>query len=85
MSDMEICSSNDDHRVPHMSKSFADILHPQFTSSIRPKRVASFTVADSQSPINYRQYLRHTDQGAYLYGEGKRQQTTLEHSLGYFP
>ena len=72
-----------------MSKSFVDILHPppppQFASSAQPKRVASFTVTDSQSPVNYRQYLRHTDQGAYLYGEGKRQQTTLEHSLGYFP
>ncbi|CAF0956353.1 unnamed protein product [Rotaria sordida] len=59
------------------------------SSSSKPKRVASFTVGDTELPIDYRQYLRHTDQGAYLYGEEQRQrqqqQTTLEHSLGYFP
>ncbi|CAF0987273.1 unnamed protein product [Rotaria sp. Silwood1] len=59
------------------------------SSSSKPKRVASFTVGDTELPVDYRQYLRHTDQGAYLYGEEQRQQqqlqTTLEHSLGYFP
>jgi len=54
-------------------------------SSSKPKRVASFTVADTQLPVDYRQYLRHTDQGVYLYGEEQRRQTTFEHSLGYFP
>jgi hypothetical protein len=78
---------DDDHRVPHVSKSVGEILngikvHPQPLSS---KRVTSFTITDTELPIDYRQYLRHTDQGAYLYGEGKRQQSTLEHSLGYFP
>jgi hypothetical protein len=78
---------NDDHRVPHVSKSIGEILngikiHPQPSST---KRIPSFTVVDTELPIDYRHYLRQTDQGAYLYGEGKRQQTTLEHSLGYFP
>ncbi|CAF2556376.1 unnamed protein product [Rotaria sp. Silwood2] len=58
------------------------------SSSSKPKRVTSFTNGDTELPVDYRQYLRHTDQGAYLYGEEQRQQqqqTTLEHSLGYFP
>jgi hypothetical protein len=56
------------------------------TSSVKPRRVASFTIADTELPIDYRQYLRHTDQGVYLYGEEQqRQSTTLEHSLGYLP
>jgi hypothetical protein len=59
---------------------------------IKPRRVASFTIADTELPIDYRQFLRHTDQGVHLYGqEQQRQQhqqqkpTTLEHSLGYYP
>jgi hypothetical protein len=60
------------------------------SSIAKPRRVASFTIADTELPIDYRQYLRHTDQGAHLYGEEKQRQhhqqsTTLEHSLGYFP
>ncbi len=61
------------------------------SSSIsKPRRVASFTIADTELPIDYRQYLRHTDQGVYLYGEEQHRQqkqpsTTLEHSLGYYP
>lgn len=58
----------------------------------KPKRVASFTAGDIQLPVDYRQFLRHTDRGAYLYAQEQRQQqqqqqrqTTLEHSLGYFP
>jgi hypothetical protein len=39
----------------------------------------------TELPVDYRQYLRHTDQGVYLYGEKQYPQTTLEHSLGYFP
>jgi hypothetical protein len=57
-------------------------------ASAKPKRVASFTIADKELPVDYRQYLRHTDQGDYLYGEEQhrqQQQSTLEHSLGYFP
>ena len=59
-------------------------------STAKPRRVASFTIADTELPIDYRQYLRHTDQGVYLYGEGQQQRqqqklTTLEHSLGYYP
>ena len=46
---------------------------------------SSFTMTDTELPVDYRQYLRHTDQGAYLYGEEQRQQSTLEHSLGYLP
>jgi hypothetical protein len=87
-----------DHRVSHVLKSIEDVLngikiHP-FThqhplkSNIPPsssKRVASFTIADTKLPVDYRQYLRHTDQATYLYGEEQRQQTILGHSLGYFP
>ena len=54
----------------------------------KPKRVPSFTISDTELPVDYRQYLRHTDQGDYLYGEEQhrqQQQSTLEHSLGYFP
>jgi hypothetical protein len=86
MSDMEI---NDDHRVHHVQKSMEDMINSikvnPFPSTSKPKRIASFTNIDTESPVDYRQYLRHTDQGAYLYGEEQRQQTTLEHSLGYFP
>jgi len=82
--------TDDDHRVPHVSKSIGEIfngikIHPQPLSSSNTKRAASFNITDTELPIDYRQYLRHTDQGAYLYGEGNRQQPTLEHSLGYFP
>ena len=59
------------------------------SSSAKPRRVASFTLADTELPIDYRQYLRHTDQGVQLYGDEQHRQqqqsTTLEHSLGYFP
>ncbi|CAF0939289.1 unnamed protein product [Adineta ricciae] len=65
------------------------------SSLAKPRRVASFTIADTELPIDYRQYLRHTDQAAYLYGDEKQRQQqqqqqqqrliTLEHSLGYFP
>lgn len=61
------------------------------TSATKPRRVASFTIADTELPIDYRQYLRHTDQAVYLYGEDQQGQqsqqkpTTLEHSLGYYP
>ncbi|CAF0761566.1 unnamed protein product [Adineta steineri] len=60
------------------------------SSSVKPRRVASFTVADTELPVDYRQYLRHTDQGVHLYGEEQQRQqqqqsATLEHSLGYFP
>jgi hypothetical protein len=61
---------NGDHYVPHLQKS---------------KQIPSFTITDTELPVDYRQYLRHTDQGAYLYGEEQRQQSTLEHSLGYLP
>jgi hypothetical protein len=56
-------------------------------AAAKPRRVASFTHADSEFPTDYRQFLRHTDQGVYLYGEEqqRQQQSTLEHSLGYFP
>ncbi|CAF4158108.1 unnamed protein product [Rotaria magnacalcarata] len=55
-------------------------------SSAKPRRVASFTVADTELPIDYRQYLRHTDKGAQLYGQEKQEPSeTLEHSLGYLP
>jgi hypothetical protein len=91
-------NTDDDHQVPHVIKSIGNGLndiqihpflhqHPLKSnrSSSRPKRVASFTITDTELPVDYRQYLRHTDQGTHLYGEQKRQQTTLEHSLGYFP
>jgi hypothetical protein len=52
---------------------------------LKPTRVASVTIADTELPVDYRQYLRHTDQGTYLYGEEQSQQTSLEHTLGYFP
>ena len=61
------------------------------TSVAKPRRVASFTIADTELPIDYRQFLRHTDQGLQLYGEEQQRQqqqyklTTLEHSLGYYP
>lgn len=65
---------------------------PHSSSIVKPRRVASFTIADTELPIDYRQYLRHTDQAAHLYGEEQQrhhhhhQQTeTLEHSLGYYP
>jgi hypothetical protein len=66
-------------------------LKSSYSSSIKkPRRVASFTISDTELPIDYRQYLRHTDQGVYLYGEEQQRQkqqqlTTLEHSLGYYP
>jgi hypothetical protein len=65
-------------------------LKPSYSTSIaKPRRVASFTIADTELPIDYRQYLRHTDQGVYLYGEEQQRQQqqseTLEHSLGYYP
>ena len=44
------------------------------SSSVKPRRVASFTIADTELPIDYRQYLRHTDQAAYLYGDEKQRQ-----------
>lgn len=59
------------------------------STTTKPRRVASFTIADTELPIDYRQYLRHTDQGVYLYGgeqQHRHQQSgTLEHSLGYYP
>ncbi|CAF4301733.1 unnamed protein product, partial [Rotaria socialis] len=56
------------------------------SSSAKPRRVASFTISDTELPIDYRQYLRHTDKGAQLYGQEKQQSSeTLEHSLGYLP
>ena len=60
------------------------------SSSKAPKRVASFTIADTELPLDYRQFLRHTDQGVQLYGEEQQRQqqqqaTTFEHSLGYLP
>ncbi len=63
---------------------------PCSSSIAKPRRVASFTIADTELPIDYRQYLRHTDQGVYLYGEEQQRQqqqqsSTLEHSLGYYP
>ncbi len=57
----------------------------------KPRRVASFCIADTELPTDYRQYLRHTDQGLYLYGDEQHRQqhhqklTTIEHSLGYYP
>jgi hypothetical protein len=60
-------------------------------SITKPRRVASFTIADTELPIDYRQFLRHTDQSIHLYGEEQHRQqhqqkpTTLEHSLGYYP
>jgi len=65
-------------------------LKSSYLSTInKPRRVASFTIADSTSPINYRKYLRHTDQAAHLYGEDthrqQHQSASLEHSLGYYP
>lgn len=58
-------------------------------TSSKPKRVASFSIGEAKLPVDYRQYLRHTDQGAYLYAEEQRQlaerEKSLEHSLGYFP
>jgi hypothetical protein len=76
------------HRISH---SIGEILNgikvhpstsnqPSIISSAKPKRV----VSETKFPINYRQYLRHTDQGVNLYGKDKYQ-TTLEHSLGYYP
>ncbi|CAF4439075.1 unnamed protein product, partial [Adineta steineri] len=44
------------------------------SSSVKPRRVASFTVADTELPVDYRQYLRHTDQGVHLYGEEQQRQ-----------
>jgi hypothetical protein len=58
------------------------------SSIAKPRRVASFTIADTELPIDYRQFLRPTDQGVHLYGEEQHRQqqsATLEHSLGYFP
>ncbi len=91
---MEINPTDDDHRASHVLKSIEDVLngikvHPVKRniplSSSKTKRVTSFTVADTELPVDYRQYLRHTDQGVHLYGEQQRRQTTFEHSLGYFP
>lgn len=65
------------------SSSSKNILRNHQTT--RPKRVASFTVVDTELPIDYRQYLRHTNQADVLYGEEKQRQTNLEHSLGYLP
>lgn len=60
-------------RIP----SFEDILNDIKNHSFLPS---------SKLPINYRQYLRHTNQGIYRCDQEKQcQQTTLEHSLGYFP
>ncbi|CAF1438608.1 unnamed protein product [Adineta steineri] len=67
------------HLHQHPSKSNVGL------SSSKPKRFPSFHHANTELPIDYRQYLRHTDQGAYLYGEEQRQQSTLEHTLGYLP
>ena len=61
------------------------------SSLLKPKRIDSSTDADTGFPLDYKQYLRHTDQGDFLYGEEqhrqqeRQQQSTLEHSLGYFP
>ncbi len=97
MLDIEVNRTDDDHRVPHLRKSLREVrsnnkIHPLKSNisatSSTTKRVASFNIAKTELPIDYRQYLRHTDQGAYLYGEEQRQyeqQTTLEHSLGYLP
>ena len=93
--DMDTNSSNEDHQVPHPLKSREDLMNDvrpsqrSYKSNISPsplksKRGTSLTRADVELPVDYRQYLRHTDQGAYLYGE-KQQRTSLEHSLGYFP
>lgn len=69
--------------------------HSHKTSSlVKQKRIESSTDADTELPIDYKQYLRHTHQGDFLYGEEQhrqherqqqQQQSTLEHSLGYFP
>ncbi|CAF3711204.1 unnamed protein product [Rotaria socialis] len=80
---------NDTKVYPSTSNSNFHSLSSKFNisaSKSKPKRVASFSIGDTELPIDYRQYLRHTDQGAYLYGEEQRQQQqSLEHSLGYFP
>ena len=58
------------------------------TSSGKPRRVASFTVVDTELPVDYRQFLRHTNQGDRLYGEEpheKQNQSNLERCLGYLP
>ena len=64
------------------------------SSSNKPRRVSSFTIADTELPVDYRQYLRHTDRGDFLYGEEQQrqqkqhiqqEQSTFEHTLGYFP
>ena len=69
-------------------------LRTSSTSSNKPRRVSSFTIADTELPVDYRQYLRHTDQGDFLYGEEQQrqqklqfqqEQSTFEHTLGYFP
>ncbi|CAF0921107.1 unnamed protein product [Adineta ricciae] len=89
-SDMETNRYADDHRVPYVSKS-ADEQQHVMKSNIspppsKPKRVTSFPNGESELPIDYRQYLRHTDQGVHLYGGEQRQRTlTLEHTLGYLP
>ncbi|UJR14079.1 hypothetical protein I4U23_001075 [Adineta vaga] len=95
MSDMEINRSNDDddHRVPHIFKSQDEQQHcgksTLSPTSSKPKRVTSFPHVENELPIDYRQYLRHTDRSAYLYGEEQRHQKqqiiTLEHTLGYLP
>ena len=54
-------------------------IHPQ--PLLKPKRVLS----NGKIPLDYRQYLRHTDQGVFLYGKERFFQSTLEHSLGYYP
>lgn len=76
-------------------KSSHSISSSSIIAASKPRRVASFTIADTELPVNYRQYLRHTDQGVHLYGQEQEHQTqqeqelstpgTLEHSLGYFP
>lgn len=87
---METNRYDDDHRVPYVSKSVDEQQHVLRSNisppSSKPKRVTSFPNGETELPIDYRQYLRHTDQGAHLYGGEQRQQIqTLEHTLGYLP
>ena len=94
---MKINYPRDNHRISRPLTSIDDVLngiknHPLthsnlFKSNIssKPKRASSLNIIDTQLPVDYRQYLRHTDQGAYLYGKKQRQKSTVEHYLDYYP
>ena len=68
LNDIDMCSfASNSSSHQHPSK-------PNISfSSSKPKRVPSMIIVSSKSSVDYRQYLRNTDQAAYLYREKQMQ------------